>query len=1410
MPGSPTSPSLAAGHPQRVGPYRIDALLGQGGMGEVFRAFDERLGRPVAIKRLHAHRTTTDRRRFRREARILAQLGHPAILQIFDLVDDAEGDWIVTEFIDGPTLADVLQDGALAVGDVIDLARQIASALGAAHARDIIHRDLKTENVMMLPSGYAKVLDFGLARRVDGGSADRSAAGDGGVDDDANISGEHRMAGTPRAMPPEQLTGQPLDARADLFSFGVLLYELLTAVSPFRSGHLGDTLQRVLNHVPPSVCALRAEVPRALSTLIDQMLAKEPAHRPTSAEVIAEAIRRIDLRPAPSVDNAATEDTSDGADAARAPHDGARRLGERRQITALSCDVVGFAADTGRLEAPDPEVLADVLPTLRTFVDGHVVRYSGTVDTDARHRVVAYFGYPLAHEDDAVRAVRAALDLVAHRDRVPALDALRLRVGVHTGAAVIAAAPSGAGPGELIAGRTLDGAASAMRLAARDHVVVSPSTRRLVMPSFALEPVIGEASAIAGWWVTSTASAQPDLASAVDDLPMIARDLELRLLHNRWQMARDGCGQAVLVTGEAGIGKSRLVRAFYSDLRDQPRRWWTIHGSPFLQNSPLAPIVGGFRKEVLGHADTDPAIGDPAVDRARLRAFLAPYGPPVDATLPLLAALFGVPPDGAHDDAPPPSPDRQRKRTLDALTALMLRMAKAQPWVLLIEDLHWVDPSTFELLDRLVQRAASTSLLLLTTSRPHADATWQHGSGLTRVQIDNLTDTESERLIDRVADGRPLPAPLRRQILARADGVPLFVEELTQAILEVDVESDTFVIPSTLRDSLTARLDRLGSAKTVAQIASVIGRHFTSDLLHAIAGDGDDNAHATARRSADLDRLVQAGLLRRKGFGPSQHYRFKHALVQDIAYDALLRKDRERLHRRIATRLAAQAGTPGVDARPEILAHHLTAAGQPAEAVDLWARAGREALARSAYRESVQHLRTALCELDKLPETAARNRQELEILSALRGALSMITGFVSSDQEQMLARMLQLIAHVDDVSQQLVSMQGIWALHLFSGRLTQAHALAEHMVALVSAPGAKPDDDARRAVEASAMRGVLVGSALTMLGVTRRHLGRFDDAITLSTQATEHYPLSAPAVSMSGSDDLHHDARIVTLADRGDVLGLLGRRAASRAAIATCLALAARLDTVANHSAARFFALLVQVHERAARAVHADARALLDYCETHDVFLLEHTRLLLGWSEVYAPSETAGAHPFGAAVDPDAESTARGLARMADALARVRDSLRQMHDFTRRAAYLIEARIDASRLVDARTLCDEAYAHMATSEERYLESELARLAARLCLAGAPPAASTDRATDAPRDAHGWFAHAFAVAARQGAHALSLRTALDVDRFAPQLGGVDDARDRLRAAYARFAPADRTPENADLRDARRRLEAGATR
>ncbi len=1092
-------------------------------MGIVYRAFDEALQRPLAIKHLLADPShPTASRRFRREAQAAARLNHPAIVHIYDIATTPEGDWIVMELVEGTSLAHLIRDGRLDLPHAVRLAKEIAEGLAEAHAHGVIHRDLKSSNIMVTVSGRAKILDFGLAKFVD-------------IEKDSDLSRSGAVLGTYHAMSPEQAQGLPLDHRSDLFSFGSLFYEMLTATSPFRGATAVETLARICSFQPTPACRVRPEVPRELSDLIDWLLCKEPDQRPGSAAEIVErlaalgtvrkenlggdqstivdgiAARRLSAGPAPETSHAAK------------PSSGLHPTSERRQVTVVCCELVGRDVVSGAPQPFDPETLHELMLQLRSLAEEVTRHYDGQLGgTLGGHRMLICFGYPQVHEDNARRAVRAALELVDQVARMnPDSDlgrplALALRVGVHTGPAVVAVQPQGQEPMTL--GTTLDLAIQLQSLAEPGRVVVSPATCSLIDKSFALEAlspvaVPGLAAPLLPHRVMEAMETQEDSSAGLS--PLVGREREMELLLSRWALAREENGQVILISGEAGIGKSRLALAVRERLEQGTAQWWSCFGSPFAQSSPLQPVIGLLRQVLLLREGASPLD--------RLERALSDVG--LADAVPLLAPLLNLPLDERHP-ALNLSPERQREKTLEALVALVLGMAEQQPLVLLIEDLHWLDPTTRDWLDHLIDQVPSAPLLLLMTVRLQTvEALWGPRSHLTQITLGPLSATEAEALMDRVAGEESLPDAVRRQIVARTDGVPLFLEELTKTVLESHEAGERQELPATLRDSLAARLDRLGTAKEVAQIAAVIGRTFTFELLAAVCFSDE------VALQRELRQLVQAELVYRKGIGGQTRYLFKHALVQDAAYESLLKRERQQIHRQIAETLESRFSETA-ETTPEILAHHYTEAGVIEPAVDFWIRAGRLASRRSASAEALSHLDRALRLLESLAESPERDRTELRIQNFRAVAIITGRGFLDPAVEPIYARAEVLAERLGEAEELFWAVFGLYVYHASIGNLAQALRFAEHLLRIAESEQrptlfsvawcalgvyhcwncnytealpelerawelAPPDDDSYRTHNSADLRVV----SLTFAVVAHWHLGQLDRAQQRSEQA---------------------------------------------------------------------------------------------------------------------------------------------------------------------------------------------------------------------------------------------------------------------------------------------------------------------
>ncbi|MEH2527183.1 MULTISPECIES: adenylate/guanylate cyclase domain-containing protein [unclassified Bradyrhizobium] len=707
---------------------------------------------------------------------------------------------------------------------------------------------------------------------------------------------------------------------------------------------------------------------------------------------------------------------------------------ERRQLTVMFVDLVDSTALAARL---DPEEMAEVLRTYQSAVAGAIARFEGHVAKYMGDGVLAYFGYPRAHENEAERAVRAGLAAVAAVHSLVSVHGKMLasRVGIATGPVVVGELiGEGAAREETVVGDTPNLAARLQTLAEPDTVAISARTRELIGGLFELAelgPQIlkGFPVPVRAWRVVGEGAAESrfEALHGADLTPLVGRENEIGLLLEHWERAKEGEGQVVLLGGEPGIGKSRLVRALRGRLENEPHTPLSHYCSPHHQTSPLYPVIGHLER-AAGFAADDPA----ATRLDKLEALLALSTDHVAAVAPLLAALLSVETAARY----PPldmSSHRQKERTLEELVNQVLGLATRRPVLALYEDVHWADPTSLELLDLMVDRVQGAPVLVLITFRPEFEPPWMRYAHVTALTLSRLSRRQGAAMVARLSGGKALPPAVLDQIVAKTDGVPLFVEELTRTVLEANLlrdEGDHYAlagplppmaIPTTLQESLLARLDRLAPAREVAQVAAAIGREFSHELLAITAALPESELHMA------LDDLVGSGLVFRRGTPPQATYSFKHALVQDAAYATLVRAKRQRLQARIAAAIE-QHFPETVQAQPELLAHHFTAAGLAEPAIDYWLRAGQRAIARSAMTEALAQLRSGLDLLAGLPE-ADRKRRELDLQVALGVALMATQGWSAPDAGRANARARELCEQIGATAQLWPLLYGQWVFH---------------------------------------------------------------------------------------------------------------------------------------------------------------------------------------------------------------------------------------------------------------------------------------------------------------------------------------------------------------------------------------------
>lgn len=1323
----------------------------------MYRAYDERLDRFVALKQISGSgQEQRARERFRREARAAARLNHPAIVQIYDVLAAHGADWIVMELVEGKNLSTILREGPLDILRAVESGRDVSCGLTVAHAEGIVHRDLKSENVMLVEDGGAKILDFGLAKHLVS-------------DSDASVSVEGTLLGTARAMSPEQPLGKAVDHRSDLFSFGTLLYEMLTGRSPFLGPTAVETAIRVCSHVQTPVSKHNPRIPADLSDLVDHLLEKEPASRPDSARAVSLELERIArsltqsrvIGPAgreiaPGLEPESTESVVAEAEPERPPRESSRRQTlrshERRRITVLCCDLVN--ADSGA-QPLDPETLSDVTQEFLALAKKAVQPYSGHFGTSFDHRLEIYFGYPRALEDDARRAVYAALALieeVAGLDRRREVDdgsRLALRTGIHTGLAVVMTSQGEAE--RVILGETLEVASEIKHRAQPGEVEVSAATERLIRGFFSLEELSpvrlrGSERTTGVSRVTETADLRSPVELTEDLAPLVGREVELALLADRWQLAREGNGQAVLVSGEAGIGKSRLIGALFEQTASEVCERLVTFGSPYTRRSPFYPLI-----KILHRLLEFAPAAAPEKQRADLERFLERFDLAEESVVEPLAQLLALPAKERPEDRP-----MRTEETIEALLALFQGLAERAPLLLVVEDLHWIDASTLEFLNKLLPRITGTHLLAVFTFRTGSAPSWGLNSGLTQLTLNRLPPKQTQDLIGQCCGPQKLSRETRETIAHRADGIPLFVEELTKSVLEtlgtsrdgrpadgrstdsVDVD---LPIPATLHASLMVRLDRLGAAKELAQLAAALGREFSHELLIAVS------ALEPEALDSQLARLLTAELLLRRGVGSRVKYHFKHSLIQEAAYQSLLKKERQALHERIAGVLENWAEETR-EIESEVLAHHYFEAGDVWTAVEHWLRAGKQAIERTASLEAIEHLERGLELVERLPEGKARDGLELALLTTLGPVLSNLKGFEGSELERIYTRAGELCLRQDDEAHHFWVLRGISAFFITRARPRQALRLVQKLAQIAEAA----DEDRLRLETRYAL-----GLTHFSLGDLSEARSQLEAGILLDGSVPERRELEKtsedPGIACRAvlALVLWHQGypdRAVTLSedalDRARSLGHANT-------LAETTSLAAWLRQLRRDRP--------QVEKLAGETIRISQ-------DGGFLFWATYGELLHGWAEAALDATSADSRPEG---------------RLGLSLEVYRDA-GVLFAQTYLLSLLAEIAARSRDLDAALRHLLEALTAVESTGERFWQAELLRLCGDLLLIAAADAEGERR----QREAESYFERAFDVAKRQGARSLELRAALGLGRAWASRGLKDEGRRLVRSVIEGFS------------------------
>ena len=728
---------------------------------------------------------------------------------------------------------------------------------------------------------------------------------------------------------------------------------------------------------------------------------------------------------------------------------------ERRQITVLLCDLVG---STEMLQRLDQEAMADVIRQFQDSVAGSISRFDGFLDRFMGDAVLAFFGYPRAHEDSAERAVRAALAIVGGIGGITTPDGqpVSVRIAVCSGPAFFGEIMQhGSAREPIVTGEVVNLAARLQTIAPANGIVISPQTRRLLREQFVLDDLglhdfkgIGRPTKV--WQLIGERRAGTRFEAVHGRMlfPIVGREAEIALLRERWQSTRSGEGQVVLLSGDAGMGKSRIAQVLRDHIANDEHVALRLQCSPYHRNSALHPVITQLQY-AAGLRPNDP----PEMQMQKLEALA---GVESAEAVALLADLLSIPPLPANQASPRRkpldlSPEERKRKTLQVLLDQLLALARRQPVLMLLEDAHWIDPTTHELMSQCIVNLQDAAVLLLVTYRPEFQPDWASLSHVTTLALSGLPRRQAMAIIGNVTGGKPLPPELVNQILARTDGIPLFVEELAKAILELGILRDlgdryelvsplpTLSIPDTLHNSLLARLDRHPSTKELAQVGAVIGREFGHAHLSALASTKGDALNAAIRD------LLRAELVHQRGPAHDATYVFKHALIQEAAYSTLVLARRQQLHAQCAASLRELSPEIG-EQQPELLAHHYTAAGNTEEAVAYWLKAGRRSAERSANVEAVAHLRRGLQLLPGIADPARRDEVELRLLLEMGVPLIATEGYAAPATLAAWERARSLAEQRGEHHSLVRTLYGLWAARVSLGETRTALGLADRII----------------------------------------------------------------------------------------------------------------------------------------------------------------------------------------------------------------------------------------------------------------------------------------------------------------------------------------------------------------------------
>jgi class 3 adenylate cyclase/predicted ATPase len=1015
---------------------------------------------------------------------------------------------------------------------------------------------------------------------------------------------------------------------------------------------------------------------------------------------------------------------------------------EVRQITVMFSDLVG---STELSEKLDPEDLRILIDAYRRTCSDAITRYEGQVANFAGDGVMAFFGWPRAHEDDAVRAVHAAQEILAEITKIPGAVTLASRAAICSGRVVVGQTGGPAGWMEAV-GETPNVAARLQMLAAPNTLLVADSTQRLASAAFDFQDLgfqelkgVTKPVRVHRVLAAKHKATRFEAAHTNSLTPLVGRSAELSLLLDRWEKAKEGDGQVVLLSGIPGVGKSRLIHELKTSIKDEPYSLLNYQCSPYHSQSAFFPII-----EQIELAAELTAGDDDADKFAKIETYLSSFMDDTAGSASLIAHLLSIPIEG-RGGLPALTPQQIKNKTIDKLQDMILSLSAQRPTLCIFEDAHWVDPSTLELLDLAISRVDRANVMIVVSYRPEFRRTWSTPANVTSHSLTQLSRREVTRMIKELSNEGSLSQQILDQIIDKAEGVPLFIEELTTSILSAPrqprQQSSEFdepipiaaaKVPETLHDALMERLDRVANGRQLAQIAAVIGREFSYDLLTVASRTDETDLKST------LARLEAADIIYRTGILPTVRFAFKHALLRDAVYNSLLRGRRQEIHADIATMLETHFRDLA-DNRPEILAYHYSEAGNNENAIHCWRKAGRHALANSANVEAISHFRNALQLLSALPDTAERTKAEIEIQLALGIPVIAVQGYAAAQTREAFARARALCLKIDNSREYFQALFGLWGHSWASGKNDEALAMADELLSR-----AKTSSD-----------GILLMVGHRMMGSTLLTIGEF---VTARRHFEESIALSQDEGRRPLSDLYMVDPQVASLLLLSWDLWFLGYADQSLARVSEALTLAQGFAQPYSIAFAHYITSIVHLlRGDPLRALHS-AEQSLDVSREQRFSQYELLSTILrgrALGELGRLREAVNEIQTGIA-----KARSAGVGFM----------LPMMH------SWLADAQARSGDNETALSVVEQTVNDVSDATDKFWEAELQRQRADILLGLNPTKVA---------EAESYLKNAVEIARRQSAKALELRAATSLAELWRQQGRIDAARDLLDPCYRWF-------------------------